>query len=264
MFEKNERLERVRRKMEAGEPVIGCFVLFSDPSISEIVGLAGCDFVWIDAEHSMMDRTEIKNHIVYAQSAGACAFVRVPGVEPNQVKCILDYGPDGIIFPNVTSKEMAETAVASTIYPTNGGMRGVGPSRVIDYGILSEPEYLEKGQDTVWKIFQIESLEGANNLEEIAKVPGFHSLFVGPADLGMSMRANHYPEEEIGKKIEEVQRRCAEEAKKYGKYAGSCASLTKESCDALLERGIQWMTVGQDLRLISCTLADGVKKIREK
>lgn len=261
MFERNKRLERLQEKMKEGKPVVGCFVLLSDPSISEMVGMAGCDFAWIDSEHGMLDRTTIKNHIVYAQNAGACAFVRMPGVDADQVKCILDCGPDGVIFPNITTKTMAEEAVAACTYPTEGGIRGVGPGRVIQYGVLSEAEYLEKGKDYIWKILQIESMEGAQNMNEIAQVPGFHSLFIGPADLGMSMRANKVPDSEIAKRVREIQISCGKLAKQYGKYAGSCAGPNKESCMEMVTCGIQWMTIGQDLRLISCALAQAVEDI---
>lgn len=264
MFETNARLERIKRKMENGKPVIGCFVLLNDPAISEMIGMAGCDFVWIDAEHGMLDRGAIKNHIVYAQNAGACAFVRVPGVEPDQVKCILDCGPDGIIFPNIITSDMAEKAVRACTYPTEGGIRGVGPGRVIHYGVSEEAEYLEKGKDYIWKIFQIESLEGAENMDKIAAVEGFHSLFIGPADLGMSMRASGFSERQMAEKLEETLERCGRYAQKYGKFAGSCAAPTKESCQKLFSQGIRWMTIGQDMRLISCAMAEAVRNINQE
>lgn len=264
MFETNERLERLKAKINAKKPVTGCFVLLSDPSVSEMVGLAGCDFVWIDSEHGMFDQTTIKNHIVYAQNAGACAFVRVPGVEPDRVKCILDCGPDGVIFPNITTPELGKKAIAACTYPTEGGCRGVGPGRIISYGIESEAEYLAKGKDFIWKIFQIESMEGAENMEAIAQLEGFHSLFIGPADLSMSMRAKHIPEEEIEEKVSEIQIRCGRLAREYGKYAGSCAGPNKQSCMEMMDKGIQWMTIGQDMRLISLSLAEAVKNINKE
>ena len=75
----------------------------------------------------MMDRREVYHHVMAAQSAGACAFVRVPGVEYQQIKHVLDMGPDGVIFPFVNSAEIARTAVAACTYPADGGKRGIGP-----------------------------------------------------------------------------------------------------------------------------------------
>ncbi len=257
----NERLQRIRDKMEQGKPVVGIFVLLADSSVSEIAGYAGCDFVWIDSEHGMMDRREIYHHVLAAQSAGACAFVRVPGVEYYQIKNTLDMGPDGIIFPFVNSAETARQAVEACTYPADGGKRGIGPLRAIKYGIDSEPEYLKTAKDEVWKIFQIESMEAVENLDEIAGVPGYQSLFVGPADLGMSM-TNTAPEDKPAL-IAEIQRCVSRAAAANGKYCGSCAGPDRASCLELMDRGVQWMTIAQDARIISSFLADAVRNINE-
>ncbi len=223
--------------MKRGKPVVGVFVLLADASVSEIVGYSGCDFVWIDSEHGMMDRREIYHHVLAAQSAGACAFVRVPGVEYYQIKNTLDMGPDGIIFPFVNTPEIARQAVEACTYPADGGKRGIGPLRAIHYGLENEA------------------------LEEIAKVPGYHSLFVGPADLGMSM-TGIAPKDKPAL-IADVQRRAAKAAAANGKYCGSCAGPTKASCAELLGRGVQWMTIAQDARILSGFLADAIRQIND-
>ena len=256
----NERLAKIQEKMQRGEPVIGIFVLLADAAVSEMAGYAGCDFVWIDSEHGLLGRQEIYHHVLAAQSAGACAFVRVPGVERQQIKHILDMGPDGVIFPFVNTPEIARQAVEACTYPADGGKRGIGPLRAIKYGLDNEAEYLKAARDEVWKIFQIESMEAVNHLEEIAKVPGYHSLFVGPADLGMSMTGID-PEDKPAL-IADIQRRTARAAAANGKYCGSCAGPSKESCRELQDRGVQWMTIAQDARILSAYLADAVRKIR--
>ncbi len=255
----NPRLAKLSEKISRGKPVIGVFVLLADSSVSEIVGFSGCDFVWIDSEHGMMDRREIYHHVLAAQAAGACAFVRVPGVEYYQVKHTLDMGPDGIIFPFVNTPEIARQAVEACTYPADGGKRGIGPLRAIRYGIENEAEYLKAAKDEVWKIFQIESMEAVHNLEAIAKVPGYQSLFVGPADLGMSM--TDVKPEKKAQLIADVQRRASRLAHENGKYCGSCAGPSKSSCEELLSRGIQWMTIAQDARIISGMLAEAVRNI---
>lgn len=255
----NPRLQKITEKMKNGEPVVGVFVLLADSSVSEIVGYSGCDFVWIDSEHGMMDRREIYHHVLAAQSAGACAFVRVPGVEYYQIKNTLDMGPDGVIFPFVNTPEIARRAVEACTYPADGGKRGIGPLRAIKYGVDNEPEYLKVAKDEVWKIFQIESMEAVANLEEIARVPGYQSLFVGPADLGMSM-VDVRPEDKPAITAD-VQRKAARLAAENGKFCGSCAGPTKASCHELMDRGVQWMTIAQDVRIISGMLTEAVRDI---
>jgi len=255
----NPRLQKITEKMKNGEPVVGVFVLLADSSVSEIVGYSGCDFVWIDSEHGMMDRREIYHHVLAAQAAGACAFVRVPGVEYYQIKNTLDMGPDGIIFPFVNTADIARQAVEACTYPADGGKRGIGPLRAIHYGADNEPDYLQVAKAEVWKIFQIESMTAVENLEEIAKVPGYQSLFIGPADLGMSM-VNVKPEDKPALSAA-VQRRVAKLAAENGKFCGSCAGPTKESCHELMDRGVQWMTIAQDVRIISGMLTEAVRNI---
>ena len=256
----NERLAKIQEKMQRGEPVIGIFVLLADAAVSEMAGYAGCDFVWIDSEHGLLGRQEIYHHVLAAQSAGACAFVRVPGVERQQIKHILDMGPDGVIFPFVNTADLARQAVQACTYPSEGGVRGIGPLRAIRYGLDSEAEYLTHAGDEVWKILQIERMEAVDHLEEIARVPGYQSLFVGPADLGMSM--TDVPAEEKPERIAGIQRRAAQLAREHGKYCGSCAGPDRASCEKLQSRGVQWMTIAQDARILSGFLAEAVRKIR--
>lgn len=255
----NPRLAKITEKIRNGQPVTGIFVLLADSSVSEIVGYAGLDFVWIDSEHGMMDRREIYHHVLAAQAAGACAFVRVPGVDRDQIKNTLDMGPDGVIFPFVNTPEIAREAVEACTYPADGGRRGIGPLRAIKYGIDNEGEYLRVAKDEVWKIFQIESMEAVSHLEEIAAVEGYHSLFVGPADLGMSM-VGVAPEEKAAM-ITEVQRKTAELCRKHGKFAGTCGSPTRAAWEELHGLGMQWLCVGQDARIISGWLANAVRDI---
>ncbi|MBP3941870.1 MAG: host specificity protein [Christensenellaceae bacterium] len=257
----NPRLERIKEKIKNGQPVIGVFVELADSSISEIVGYSGCDFAWIDSEHGMMDRREIYHHVMAAQAAGCCAFVRVPGVEYYQIKNTLDMGPDGIIFPFVNTPEIARTAVQACTYPQDGGKRGLGPLRAIKYGVDDEMTWVQTAKDEVWKIFQIECMEAVENLDAIAATEGVHSLFVGPGDLGMS-NFDKTPEEKAAI-TEQVQRRVGELAKKHGLYAGSCAGMNKASCYELLGRGIHWMTIAQDARIFSDTLKKAVQDINE-
>ena len=255
----NPRLQKITEKIKNGEPVVGVFVLLADSSVSEIVGYSGCDFVWIDSEHGMLDRRDIYHHVLAAQAAGACAFVRVPGVEYYQIKNTLDMGPDGVIFPFVNTPEIARRAVEACTYPADGGKRGIGPLRAIKYGVDNEAEYLKVAKDEVWKIFQIESMEAVDNIEEIARVPGYHSLFIGPADLGMSM-VDVEPERK-GALINDIQRRVARLAAENGKFCGSCAGPTKSSCQDLMDRGVQWMTIAQDVRIISGMLTEAIRDI---
>ena len=56
-------------------------------------------------------------------------------------------------------------------------------------------------------------------------------------------------------------RRAARAAAENGKFCGSCAGPSKDSCLELMGRGVQWMTIAQDVRIISASLAKAVRDI---
>ena len=181
------RIEAIKAKMDAGKLVKGFFLTMPDPMVGEMAGYAGYDYVWIDAEHGPLGRKEILEIIMAAQGAGCAAIVRVPGNDRTMMKAILDMGPDGVIFPFTNTKEIAEEAVRACSYPDEGGVRGQGPIRAIRYGLDDEGEYIKHAYEKVFKICQIETLEGYENLDEILSVKGIDSLFIGAADLSRSI-----------------------------------------------------------------------------
>ncbi len=246
-------LERLKQKIANKELVKGVFIIMPDAISSEIAGYCGYDYVWIDAEHSTMDRQEIYRHIMAAQGAGCCAFVRVRAVEPSIVKAVLDMGPDGIIFPFCNTAEIVQTAVKACSYPDDRyhGMRGQGPIRAIRYGLDDEGEYLKTAYDKVWKICQIETMEGYDNMDEILTVEGVDSFFIGAADLSRSIAGLRDPKVSF----DEVFASLVEKISKSGKALGAYVNASKKDAKEALEMGINWAVYGQDSR----TLAMGMK-----
>lgn len=253
-------LQKIKDHVAGGGVALGVFVTIADSCISEMVGCAGYDFVWIDAEHAPLDRREIFLHIMAAQGAGAAAFVRVPGVDPFTVKSVLDMGPDGIIFPFIDSAEKARLAVQSCLYPPQG-IRGQGPLRAIRYGIDDEGAYIGRAGSLVWKILQIENEEGFKHVDEILAVPGIDSMFVGPADLGRSV---DLPEPQKSARVNEMVDEMTRKFKAKGIVSGTATGSTPEAVGRCVARGFSWLAVSQDARLISGPLCENLKRIRSK
>ena len=69
---------RVKTKVKNGEVALGIFHCLKEPAITEMLGLAGFDFVIIDMEHSATDLADMESLSRAAQAAGLTPFVRVP------------------------------------------------------------------------------------------------------------------------------------------------------------------------------------------
>ena len=254
----NRRIEALKAKMDAGKLVKGVFINMADPIVSEMAGFAGYDFVWLDAEHGPLGRQEILHHVMAAQGSGCAAIVRVPGVERFRLKAILDMGPDGVIFPFTNNREIAEEAVRSCAYPDEGGVRGQGPIRAIRYGLDSEEEYISHAYGEVFKIAQIESLEGYRNLDDILQVKGFDSFFIGAADMGRSIKADsgHHDLDEM---IADICRK----VRSKGFYMGAAIGPEPAAAKHVMSLGVQWAVFGQDARILSSGLKANLDALKD-
>lgn len=251
-----ERVEALKQKMRDGKLVKGFFLTLTDGIVGEIAGYAGYDYVWIDAEHGPHDRQEILRHIMAAQGSGCAAFVRVPGVDRTMLKAILDMGPDGIIFPFVNSAEIAKEAVRACAYPDFGGVRGIGPIRAMRYGMMDLEKYVEKAYERVFKIAQIETIEGYESLEEILQVDGIDSLFIGAADLSRSIKGRA-DGTEFSVIYEDICKKVCEK----GKFLGAGISPVGEDAKRVKELGVHWVVFGQDTIMLAKVLKDNLDAV---
>lgn len=171
------------------EPLVGTWVALSDPAIAELSARLEFDAVMIDGEHStnsIETITEMARAIDAADvDPDPGAIVRLSENDPTEIKRVLDAGVDGVMAPMIDTPEDARALVEATRYPPEG-VRGVGYGRGTEYG-EAFPEYLERANEDLVTIAQIETEAGLENVEEIAAVDGLDGLFVGPADLSAAL-----------------------------------------------------------------------------
>lgn len=179
-------LEKLTQKMKAGKIVCGVCVALNDPAVSELVGLAGYDFVWIEGEHGAMGRAEMQNLMIGAHAGGAAAMIRLPYSDPALVRPIMDMGPDIIGFPFINTAEDAKKAVAACTYPPKG-LRGWNPQRAGHYGQIGQANYVDIAQQETLRMMIIEQEEGFRNIEEIIQIEGVDMVVLGPGDLSVGM-----------------------------------------------------------------------------
>lgn len=165
--------------------VIGTFLKSLCYHNAEILGQAGLDYIVIDAEHAPYGPAALDMISVAARSVDLPMLVRIATLDAAAINTCLDLGAQGIMVPHVRSRADAEQAVAATRY---GLGRGFSPStRAGRYGALGVRvcRDMAAATTTVWA--QIEDGEALAALDEIAAVDGIDCLFVGRADLALSL-----------------------------------------------------------------------------
>ena len=92
-------LDKLTKKMNDGKIVCGVCVALNDPAVSELVGMAGYDFVWIEGEHGAMGRKEMQNLMIVAHAGGGAAMIRLPYRDTALVRPVMVMVKDIIGFP---------------------------------------------------------------------------------------------------------------------------------------------------------------------
>ncbi len=83
----------------------------------------------------------------------------------------------------INTRADAEAFVGACRYAPMG-YRSYGPNRVREY---AGTDYVHHANGEILLFAQIETEEGARNLDEILSVPGLDGIYVGPGDLSLSM-----------------------------------------------------------------------------
>jgi 4-hydroxy-2-oxoheptanedioate aldolase len=101
------------------------------------------------------------------------------------IKAALDIGVNAIMVPMVNTAEEARAVVAAAKYPPSG-KRGMGAWRASNY-YQTDAAYRKAADINTGVVLQIETAQALKNLEEIASTPGVAALYIGPADLALSL-----------------------------------------------------------------------------
>ena len=232
---------RFRQDLLQGKTLIGCWSALCSPITTEVLGVAGFDWLVLDGEHAPNDVTTFVPQLMALKGSRSAPVVRPQFNDPVVIKRLLDIGFYNFLIPFVETQEQAELAVAATRYPP-AGIRGVSVShRSNMFGTV--PDYFTSINDNIAVMVQIESQQGVDNLDAIAAVDGIDGIFVGPSDLAAGMghlgNAGH-PDVQVA--IRHIFAR----AKAHGKASGILAPVEADA-RRYLEWGATFVAVGSDL-----------------
>ena len=230
----------LKRKLKAGEPVVGVFNDVHSPSVVEVLGLLGLDFAIMDAEHSTLMPDVAENLYRAADLHGLSTVTRIGENSPQVIQKFIDAGSQGVLIPMVNTVEQAERVIDAVKYPPIG-KRGLAGPRAADYG-LGEPiaDYVRRANEETLIALQIETTEAVDNFEAIVVLDHVDVLFFGPSDLSSSLG---YPGQTRHPEVLDLIERLTERTLAMGKSSGT---ITRDVEDYAYwrERGVQWMASG--------------------
>jgi len=243
-----------RADLRAGKTLIGCWCSLANPITTEVLGVAGFDWILLDGEHSPNDVISFIPQLMALKDSVSAPIVRPSWNNPVELKRLLDGGFYNFLIPFIESADEAKRAVAATRYPPQG-FRGVSVSqRSNKFG--SVKDYFTGINDQICVMVQIESRKGVEAVAEIAKVEGIDGVFVGPSDLAAGFghlgNANH-PE------VQAAMAQIIAAAKAAGKPIGILAPVEADA-RRYMEQGVTFVAVGSDLGVFR----SGTQSLRDK
>ena len=175
-------MDSLREIWAQGQPTFGAW-LGSPSSISaEAAAQAGFEYVCCDNQHGVVDYQATVTVIQAIELARSNPIVRVPWNEPGIIGKMLDAGAQGVIVPMVNSAAEAAAVVRYASYPPRGA-RSFGP--ILAGGRV--PNYAAVANDRVAIVPMVETVEALNGIDALLAVPGVTAIYVGPADLSLSL-----------------------------------------------------------------------------
>lgn len=221
----------------------GTFIKTPAPQIVEILALSGLDFAVVDAEHAPFDAAALDLMMLAGRAARLPLLVRVPDFSASTLLRTLDLGAAGVLVPHVDSADDARAVVQRCRY--RAGVRGYsGSPRAAGYGSLGMSTAVDLAEQ-VLVICQIESAAAVAHAAEIAAVPGVDGIFIGRADLALSMGlfdARH-PD------VMQAARTAIEAGVASGKRVGVLVGSNGER-DEYARLGADWFIHGSDQSLL--------------
>ena len=232
---------------------IGIFVKLPSIEVVEIAALAGLDFVVVDLEHSPLSIETAATLVAIARARGLGALVRIPDHSATWVQRCLDAGADGLMVPHVDSIEQARAVHASSHFPPHG-TRGCGPTtRAGGWGLQPQNDYLT-AEPLI--LGQVESQAGVDAAEAVVAGRLVSSLFLGPADLALSLGV-----EATSTELEASIDRVRETGAAAGVPTG-IAAPSGEAARRRIDQGFDYVVVSNDTTLLGTALRDVVAGAR--
>lgn len=163
-------------------PIFGGWVTGPTALGPEEFARAGYDYVGFDAQHGYLDDAAIARVLRRTEHVPVGTVVRLPNADAAPIGRVLDAGADAVVIAMIESAEQAAAAVAATRYPPRG-VRSFGPLRA---SLGHDPAAHES---RVGVFAMIETAAALAGIHEICAVDGLTGIYVGPADLAISLGA---------------------------------------------------------------------------
>ncbi len=241
----------LRHRLREGEVVYGASCSLGSPFIAEILVRSGVDYIYIDQQHGLTSFDTLVHMLRAIDHTAVTPIVRVRSNDAGLIGQVLDAGADGVIVPMVNSVEDARRAAAACRYAPQG-QRSFGAFRAS----ITRGSDIRAANERVLCFVMIESAAGLEQAEAIARVPGIDGVYIGQADLAVSLGLPSQVRIQAGQHQEAVDR-----IMQACNAAGIAVGLSGHPIE-MREAGFRLITVATDRSMMEAGVRDLKSKLK--
>jgi 4-hydroxy-2-oxoheptanedioate aldolase len=251
----------IKDRLASGKIVRAMHIVgYATPKVLELVTTLGdMHGVWLDQEHAAIPHQQLELMTMACRASGKDAFARVAPTDYATIMRPYEAGCSGVMVAQVRTLDEVKQAVEWAKYPPVGKRGFFGGNVETRFGEVPMATHIASANRDRWVAIQIETPEAVEIADKIAATDGVDWLFVGPADLSVTLGV---PGDFLHAKCVDALKRVGEATKKVGKAWGSL-SRDVEHARKCRELGAQFFSIYGDIDLLRVGLRTLEEKFKE-
>ena len=254
------RGKELRQALTAGQRVYGIAAEgYGQPRWPRFLARLGLDFVFLDNEHTPLNRETVAWAAQAYAANGVAPLLRIPEASPSQAAMGLDLGAHGIIAPYVEAVEQVQALVGAVKYRP---LKGAALQLAVNEGRFPNEathRYLQDFNLDAILVIMIESPAGVQNLPEMLAIGEVDAILVGPHDLSVSCGVpEEYDHPVFNRAVDAVIRTCQEHDVSVGIHCPDLAGALHWA-----QAGCNFIVLSSDTLFIANGIHDQLDQIRQ-
>jgi 2-dehydro-3-deoxyglucarate aldolase/4-hydroxy-2-oxoheptanedioate aldolase len=233
---------------------------FATPGIGQMLKVAGCEFAFVDMEHSGFGFETVKALLRHLHDAGLATMVRPPSKANHHIARACDVGAQGLVPPMLETAAEAGTLARQIKYPPQGTRGAAFAIAHDDYRSRPVVDAVAAANAKTSCVALIETAEGVRNADAIAAVDGIDCLWIGHFDLSNSLGIpGQFENPAFTSAVETVMGAAAANNRSLGRLTGS-----PQEAEVLFAQGCDFICYSGDVWLFTGALSEGVAAVRNR
>ena len=239
-------MRTLKEKVIKGEVVIGGMVThFLRPAMMKIYAQCGFDFAYIENEHMMQNPETLSDCISAGLDNNLPTIIKPGYCDRGDTARLLDAGAVGVQLPQTETRSQIDQFGSWVKYPPVGTRMVTCSSGLNNFKSTTLEDMIRLNKET-FVIAHVETKLGVDNIEEIASSDYVDVVFIGSADLSVSLgKPFDFDNPEFVKYFEKA----VSATKKAGKALGAY-SITAKNITDFIKMGATFIETTDEISFV--------------